>query len=99
MKGNQPQSVTCWRWSGDGEASFCTVVLWKDVVKVNCALDELDHCAGVNEASAEMAPLTRTNNKKKEPNGIPNIWTVINDLAFTGQHVHKLLVLFPTGLL
>lgn len=69
MKGNQPQSVTCWRWSGDGEAavsaSFCTLVLWKDVVKVNCALDELDHCAGVNEASVEMAPLTRTKKKKK----------------------------------
>lgn len=64
MKGNQPQSVTCWRWSGDGgaavSASFCTVVLWKDVVKVNCALDESDHCAGVNEASVEMAPLRRT---------------------------------------
>lgn len=38
VKGNQPQ-----RWNGDGEAavkqpfsaSFCTVVLWKDVLKVN----------------------------------------------------------------
>lgn len=44
------------RWRSLGEAavsaSFCTVVLWKDVVKVNCARDELDHCAGVNESPA-----------------------------------------------